>query len=262
MAAGDGHVLARHCRDGDSGAKRSFVKMKRHAVTISILVLLFIGLPTFLSFGEPQGDPLPKGFVYVDRVIPNIVIDLKYYTAHNFVGGRIDGYLKPRCILSKEATAALLQVQQALRPFGLGLKIFDAYRPQQAVDHFVRWAKDLEDTRTKAEFYPGISKNVLIKDGYIAARSSHSRGSTVDLTIISLQAETAGQELDMGTHFDFFGPASSSFFPGLSPAQRAHRMLLHTLMKRHGFEPYSEEWWHFTLRNEPFSDTYFNFPVQ
>jgi D-alanyl-D-alanine dipeptidase len=141
-----------------------------------------------MSFAEPQAEGLPNGFVYVDRVVPNIVIELWYYTEHNFVGGRIDGYLKPRCILTKEATNALLQVQEELKPFGLGLKIFDAYRPQQAVDHFVRWANNLEDIRTKAEFYPDINKNTLIKDGYIAGKSSHSRGSTVDLTIISLQS--------------------------------------------------------------------------
>jgi len=236
--------------------------MKRHSILISILLLLFIGFPGFISFGEPQKGPLPEGFVYVDRMIPNIVIDLRYCTKHNFVGERIDGYLKPRCILTKPATDALLEVQEELRPFGLGLKIFDAYRPQRAVDHFVRWAGNLEDTRTKAEFYPDIEKDTLLRDRYIAARSSHSRGSTVDLTIVSLQSETAGEALDMGTDFDFFGPASSPFFPGLSPGQRAHRMLLHSLMKRHGFEPYPEEWWHFTLRDEPFPETYFNFPIQ
>lgn len=236
--------------------------MKRHSNLISVFVLLFIGFPGFISFGGPQEEPLPEGFAYVDRVIPNIVIDLRYCTKHNFVGERIDGYLKPRCILTREATVALLQVQEALKPFGLGLKIFDAYRPQRAVDHFVRWANNLEDTRTKADFYPDINKNTLIRDGYIAARSSHSRGSTVDLTIISLQSETAEEALDMGTDFDFFGPASSPFFPGLSPDQRAHRMLLHALMKKYGFEPYPEEWWHFTLKNEPFSETYFNFPIQ
>lgn len=236
--------------------------MKRHTMVISILVLLFIGFPGFISFGEPQKEPLPKGFIYVDRMIPNIVIDLRYYTAHNFVGERIDGYLKPRCILTRAATDALIEVQEELRPFGLGLKIFDAYRPQQAVDHFVRWADDLEDTRTKAEFYPDIEKDTLLRDRYISARSSHSRGSTVDLTIVSLQSEMPGKELDMGTDFDFFGPASSLFFSGLSPNRRAHRMLLHTLMEKHGFESYPGEWWHFSLKNEPFPETYFNFPVQ
>ena len=229
----------------------------------SVLLLLLMSLlPAYMSFGEQQEGQLPTGFVYVDRVIPNLVIELRYYTEHNFVGERIDGYLKPRCILTKEAANALLQVQEELKPFGLGLKIFDAYRPQQAVDHFVRWANNLKDTRTKAEFYPDINKNTLIRDAYIASRSSHSRGSTVDLTIISLQSETQDKELDMATGFDFFGPASWPFFPGLTSSQRAHRMLLHTLMKEHGFKPYPEEWWHFTLVNEPFPETYFNFPVQ
>lgn len=238
------------------------VKMKRHILIKSVFVLLLISLPVCISFAEEQQEQLPEGFVYVDKVIPNIVIELRYYTEHNFVGERIDGYLKPRGILTKEATTALLQVQEELKPFGLGLKIFDAYRPQQAVDHFLRWANNLEDTRTKPEFYPNINKNALIKDGYIASRSSHSRGSTVDLTIVSIQSETQDKELDMGTGFDYFGPESWPLFPGLTPSQRAERMLLQILMKKHGFTFYPEEWWHFTLRNEPFSETYFNFPVQ
>jgi len=236
--------------------------MKRHALIKSVFLLLLISLPLCTSFAEQQEAQLPKGFVYVDKVIPGIVIELRYHTEHNFVGERIDGYLKPRCILTKEAANALLQVQEELKPFGLGLKIFDAYRPQQAVDHFVRWADNLGDTRTKAEFYPDINKNTLIRDGYIADRSSHSRGSTVDLTIVSIKSETQHKELDMATGFDFFGPASWPFFSGLTADQRAHRMLLHIVMQRHGFKPYPEEWWHFTLANEPFPETYFNFPIQ
>jgi len=236
--------------------------MKRHILMKSVFLLLLISWPLCLSFAAEQEEPLPEGFVYVDKVIPNIVIELRYYTEHNFVGERIDGYLKPRCILTQEATTALLQVQEELKPFGLGLKIFDAYRPQRAVDHFVRWANNIDDTRTKPEFYPDINKNTLIKDRYIADRSSHSRGSTVDLTIVSIQSETHDQELDMGTGFDLFGPKSWPFFSGLTTSQRAHRMLLHVLMKRHGFTFYPEEWWHFTLKNEPFPETYFNFPVQ
>jgi zinc D-Ala-D-Ala dipeptidase len=236
--------------------------MKRYTLIIAVFILLLISLSAPMSFAQPQAEGLPNGFVYVDKVVPGIVIELRYYTEHNFVGERIDGYLKPRCILTKEAANALLQVQEELKAFGLGLKIFDAYRPQQAVDHFVRWANNLEDTRTKAEFYPDINKNTLIKDAYIAGKSSHSRGSTVDLTIISLQSETRGKELDMGTHFDFFGLTSWPLFPGQPPDLRAHRMLLHILMKKHGFKPYQEEWWHFTLGNEPFPETYFNFPVQ
>jgi D-alanyl-D-alanine dipeptidase len=236
--------------------------MKQHKLIRFVFVFLLITLSHGMSFGEEQKELLPQGFVYVDKVIPNIMVDLRYYTEQNFVGERVDGYLKPRCILTKEAANALLQVQEELTPFGLGLKIFDAYRPQRSVDHFVRWANNLEDTRTKAEFYPDINKNTLIKDGYIAARSSHSRGSTVDLTIVSLRPDAEDKELNMGSSFDFFGPTSWPHFLGLPPSQRANRMLLHILMKRHGFEPYREEWWHFTLKSEPFPETYFNFPVQ
>jgi zinc D-Ala-D-Ala dipeptidase len=238
------------------------MKMKRYRIWLFVLMVMVIGLSAPISRGVAGEGPLPEGFVYVDEVIPDVVIDLRYYTGDNFVGERVDGYLKPKCILTRAATNALVKVQEELRAFGLGLKIFDAYRPQQAVDHFVRWAGDLEDTRTKAAYYPDINKDTLIPDGYIAAQSSHSRGSTVDLTIISLLSDTQGQPLDMGTDFDFFGPPSAPFFQGLPPNQRAHRLLLHTLMKKHGFEPYAEEWWHFTLQDEAFPQTYFNFPVQ
>lgn len=238
------------------------MKMKHHRLTRVVLLALVIGAAAGVAWADPRGISLPEGFVDVQSVIPDIVVDLKYYTDHNFVGRRVDGYLAPRCIVSQAAAAALAQVQQALRPFGLGLKVFDAYRPQRAVDHFVRWAADLADTRTKAEFYPDIEKNTLFKDGYIASRSSHSRGSTVDLTIVSLVGETAGRELDMGTAFDFFGQASWPHFAGLPAVQRANRMLLSVLMQQHGFKPYREEWWHFTLQNEPFPETYFDFPVQ
>lgn len=236
--------------------------MKRLASKVFVVALSLVSVMTTLCFGDQAKDPLPKGFVYVDTIIPDLVIELRYHTEHNFVGQQIDGYLKPRCILTREAAEALLHVQKELNPFGLGLKVFDAYRPQQAVDHFVRWAENLDDTRTKAEFYPDIDKGTLFRDGYIAGRSSHSRGSTVDVTLISIQPETLGKELDMGTGFDFFGPSSWPFFPGISPGRRSNRMLLHLLMKKHGFKPYPEEWWHFTLSDEPFPKTYFNFPVQ
>ena len=238
------------------------MKLKRRTLIISVFILLLISFPACIFSAEPKKEQLPNGFVYVDKVIPNIAFELQYYSDHNFVGERIDGYLKSRCILTREAANALLQVQEELKQFGLGLKIFDAYRPQQAVDHFVRWANNPEDTRTKAEFYPDINKNVLIKDGYIAGKSSHSRGSTVDLTIISLQSETLNKELGMGTGFDFFGPASWPLSASQPADQRAHRMLLHVLMKKYGFKHYQEEWWHFTLENEPFPQTYFNFPIQ
>lgn len=209
-----------------------------------------------------EATALPPGFVYLDEVIPDIRVDLRYSGSHNFVGEPIDGYLAPRAILSREAAAALAQVQAELRPFGLGLLVFDAYRPQRAVNHFVRWAQDLRDTRMKAEFYPGVAKKDLFREDYIAARSSHSRGSTVDLTLVALNAPPGDGGLDMGTGFDFFGPESWPEYAGITPAQRAHRLLLRTLMLEHGFRPYPKEWWHFTLADEPFQDTWFDFPVQ
>lgn len=202
---------------------------------------------------------LPSGFVYLDDAIPDIAVELRYITKDNFLGTPVDGYEAPRCILSAKACQALKQVQEDLSVFGLGLKIFDAYRPQRAVDHFVRWARDIDDTKMKAEYYPDVAKKDLFREGYIAAKSSHTRGSTVDLTIISLDS---GHEVDMGSGFDFFGPISWPDHSRITPSQRAHRMLLQTLMHQNGFSHYDREWWHFTFKKEPFPDTYFDFPVR
>lgn len=232
----------------------------REFIRLVFLVLAF-GLLPGITMGGEQPEQLPTGFVYVDTVIPDIRIELRYATAHNFVGEPIDGYLQPRCILTRETAAALRQVQEELRFFGLGLKVFDAYRPQRAVDHFVRWAHDPGATRTKGEFYPGVAKEKLFAEEYIADRSGHSRGSTVDVTIVPLQGDS-GRELDMGTGFDFFGPESWPVCARMAPYQRANRMLLQTVMKKHGFRPYAKEWWHFTLEHEPFPETYFNFPIR
>ena len=203
---------------------------------------------------------LPQGFVYVDELIPTALFELRYCTENNFMGQRVDGYLAPRCILTRQAAEALRKVQDTLAPFGLGIKIFDAYRPQRAVNHFVRWGRDLKDIRMKAAYYPNVDKDQVFEQGYIATRSGHSRGSTVDLTIVSLAAPH--EELDMGSGFDFFGPESWPENRSFPPAQRAHRMLLQTVMKQNGFKPYDKEWWHFTLADEPFPDTYFDFPVE
>jgi len=231
--------------------------MKRYHTKSLFLLFLFV----FLSISNAADNPafLPDGFIDVDQIIPNIKIELRYYTAHNFIGERIEGYLKPKCILTKEAANALKKVQTELELFGLGLKIFDAYRPQRAVDYFVQWAKNLTDIRMKAEFYPNVNKENLFKEDYIADRSSHSRGSTVDLTIISLQTN---EELDMGSGYDFFGSESWPNFDGINLTQRSNRMLLQTLMTKYGFNPYPREWWHFTLTNEPFPNTYFDFPIR
>jgi D-alanyl-D-alanine dipeptidase len=228
--------------------------MRRFAV----LILLFAALPDWSVAAAAQ----PPGFVYVDEAVPGVKLEIRYATPHNFVGRPIDGYLRPRAILTRQAAEALNDVQAELKPFGLGLKVFDAYRPQRAVAHFVRWAEDLGDTAMKQEFYPSVEKQNLFRDGYIAARSSHSRGSTVDLTLAPLAGPTPGAELDMGSPFDFFGPQSRPDSPAVGPSQRAHRLLLRVLMLKHGFNPYPQEWWHFTLKNEPFPDTYFDFPVE
>ena len=224
--------------------------------------ILLVCLVAATSAAASMPGQLPKDFVYCETVVPGIRTELRYATAHNFVGEKIEGYRQPRCILTRQAATALGKVQEELRPFGLGLKVFDAYRPQRAVDHFVRWARDLDDTRMKAEFYPAVAKNDLFKEEYIAARSGHSRGSTVDLTMVSLAGKSVGSELDMGTGFDFFGTESWPDNPSMTAQQRANRLLLQALMEKCGFRPYAREWWHFTLEHEPFPATYFDFSVE
>ena len=206
---------------------------------------------------ERKPAPLPDGFVDVAATVPGIRIELRYRTEDNFVGTRIDGYEANRCLATRETAVALAKVQAELESFGLGLKIFDAYRPQRAVDHFVRWAKDLADTRTRAEYYPHVAKEHLFPT-YIARRSGHSRGSAVDVTLVSRD----GEELDMGTPFDFFDPSSAAKHAGVPAAQRAHRLLLHAVMRSHGFKGYKGEWWHFSLVKEPFPETYFDFRIR
>jgi len=232
-------------------------RVKSYSLLTCLVLLLICSYPV-----DAPGADLPDGFVYVENVIPNVKVELRYYSTHNFVGDRIDGYLAPKCILTKEAAEALKGVQEDLSRFGLGLKIYDAYRPQRAVDHFVRWAKDRNDTRMKKEFYPNVDKKDLFREDYIAEKSGHSRGSTVDLTIVSLDAKKQDGQLDMGSGFDYFGPRSWPESPEIGAIQRAHRMLLQMVMEKHGFKPYPREWWHFTLEREPYPETYFNFPVR
>ena len=201
---------------------------------------------------------LPKGFAYLKEQIPMVELDMRYYGSDNFIGKPIDGYLSSHAILSVEAIASLQRVQEELNGFGLGLKIFDAYRPQKAVDHFVRWGRDLADRKMKAFYYPTVEKINLFKEGYIAKHSGHSRGSTVDLTIINLVTK---EVLDMGSAFDFFGRESWVSYKKITAQQRANRMLLHMVMLKYGFKSYLQEWWHFTLKREPFK-RYFNFDVE
>ncbi len=220
---------------------------------------LFAWLLALSCLASAPALALPEGFVHLADVAPLAREEARYATADNFVGRPVDGYNAPRVVLSRPAAQALDKVARELAPFGLGIKVFDGYRPQRAVDHFARWAADLADQATKSRYYPDVAKERLFADGYIAARSGHSRGGTVDLTLIDL---ATGAELPMGTPFDFFGPESWPDHAGIPAPQRAHRLLLRQVMTRHGFRPLREEWWHFTLENEPYPDRYFDFPVE
>ena len=199
------------------------------------------------------------GFVLLTDVVPDVLLDVRYFSTYNFVGSRIDGYEEPCVLITREAAQAVKAAGEEAMHLGWRLRVFDAYRPQRAVDHFVRWAQDLSDQRMKPVFYPEVDKTRLFEEGYIARRSGHSRGSTIDLTLVDA---LTGREADMGSPFDFFGEISHpAHTEGLTAEQVEKRMLLRSIMLRHGFRPLESEWWHFTLENEPFPDTYFDFPV-
>ena len=191
-------------------------------------------------------------FVDAGKAVPAAIVDMRYAGSDNFVGEAIDGYRKPKCLLARPAAEALARASAELEGMGLRFRLYDCYRPQRAVDHFARWAAN-DDQSTKAAYYPNIEKSRLFAEGYIAERSGHSRGSTVDLTI---------EGLDMGSPYDFFDPVSNTADPRPGAAQRANRLLLTLLMERHGFRPYALEWWHFTLAEEPFPDAYFDKKVK
>ena len=199
-----------------------------------------------------------SGFLVLAEFIPQIVQEIRYYSTYNFVGERIDGYEEPVALLTKEAARALKAVSNEMIVKGYRLKIFDAYRPVCAVNQFKFWAIEDLDVRMKPYFYPEIEKQDLFKLGYIAARSSHSRGSTVDLTLLDMQS---GKEVDMGSPFDLFSEKSHPDYRGITDEQYENRMLLQKAMVRNGFETLDCEWWHFTLKDEPYHDTYFEFPV-
>ena len=253
--------------------------MKRILVALALLFVQ-LAVPAAAPAAAPRA---PAGaFVSLKSVDPSILVEMRYTTSHNFVGRPISGYEQSLCLLTREAAEALKRAQAQARRRGLTLKVYDCYRPQRAVDVFVKWARDLEDEKMKAEFYPRVDKRRLFRDGYIAAKSGHSRGSTVDLTLV--RRPPARQEvyrrnqrlvdcarpyrvrfrdnsIDMGTGYDCFDPLSHTFNGRVGGVQRRNRLTLKHLLERQGFKHLPEEWWHFTLRTEPFPDTFFDFPV-
>ena len=228
--------------------------------------ILLIFLPILIQSCNADYDASPlmaKGFVDISSIsddsIPAIEIEVRYHTNNNFVGKAIEGYDAAKIIMSFDAALAIRKVQEELVSNGIGLKIFDAYRPQRAVDHFMRWAADLNDEVMKNQYYPNVEKVNLFRDGYISERSGHSRGSTVDLTLIELDH---GEELDMGSPWDYFDPISWPSSNLVSVEQKENRNILRDVMLKNGFRPLPEEWWHFTLENEPYQETYFDFVIK
>ncbi len=219
------------------------------------IIILFL-MTLMLAPQDPQ--ELPEGFVYVDSIIPNLDVELRYFTNHNFVGDTITGYESNRLILTEASAKALKLVQDELQLQNICLKVYDGYRPQRAVNHFVEWAKALGDTINKEVYYPRVKKRNLFNEGYIASKSGHSRGSTIDLTLTD---GNTGEPLDMGSPYDFFGEESWVSYEGISEVQKSNREILQSVMKKYNFRNYANEWWHFTLRWEPFPETYFDFVV-
>ena len=233
-------------------------------VTILLTALSLTGCQPGLKALTPDApDPglRPAAIVDVTSVVDDLELDIRYAGTDNFVGDVVDGYVAPKCLVHREAAARLLKAQQQAKTEGLRLKIFDCYRPQRAVDHFLRWAADPKDTRTRDAYYPNERKPELIGP-YIAARSGHSRAAAIDLTLVERDGQGGWVELDMGTPFDFFDARSNTDDPRITPRQRANRYRLRTLMIDAGFKPYDLEWWHFSIADEPYPETFFDFPVK
>lgn len=227
-----------------------------------VMICMLFAMMTVVGCAESLPAPayqLPDGFCYVHDVIDDVLLDIRYAGEHNFVGKPIDGYLAPYAVMTTQAADALKKAADTFREMGYRLKIFDAYRPQSAVKHFVRWSQDADDMKMQAEFYPEYkTKSRIVDEGYIARNSSHMRGSAVDLTLVDMD----GNELDMGTCFDYFGKRSWHGAKGLTQEQEENRELLKNVMEANGFRPFEQEWWHYRLKNEPFKTEKFDFPVQ
>lgn len=228
-------------------------------IFFGVFLAAFLMISSVVSAERSTSPEDSTGFVVLSDVVPDIIQEIRYYSTYNFVGDRIDGYEQPCALMTIEAAQALKKVSDEVMRKGYRLKVYDAYRPQMAVDNFVRWAKDLDDKRMKKYFYPEVNKNRLFADGYIDAKSGHSRGSTIDLTLFDMKT---GKDVDMGGTFDHFGIESHPDYTGkITKTQLKNRRYLRDVMIKHGFKPLDTEWWHFTLRNEPYPDMYFTFKV-
>lgn len=238
-----------------------FFPMTATLVSLILLLASCGASRTAVASGEGRstGPDDPSGFVVLTDVVPDVLLEMRYYSTFNFVGTRVDGYDEPIALMTREAAQALKEVSDEAMSLGYRIKIWDTYRPQMAVDHFCRWGENVSDTLTKRYFYPYLDKDVVFDQGYIARRSGHSRGSVADLTLVDMKT---GRDLDMGYGFDWFGGESHPDYKGITEEQYNNRMLLRKLMLKHGFLPIEEEWWHFVLKDEPYPDTYFTFPVR
>jgi len=213
-----------------------------------------------LSYGN-EARALPVGFVYLKDIDPTIIQDMKYSSSDNFIGRKVKGYDAPTCILTYQTAIALSKLQTQLRQHEMGIKVYDCYRPSMAVADFISWSRDIHDQKQKRNYYPFVDKADFFKLGYVATRSGHSRGSTVDLTLVRFKQHHAPVEINMGTHFDFMDERSHPLSENISGQIKRNRLFLRAEMTKSGFKPLETEWWHFTLKNEPFPQTYFNFPV-
>ena len=232
--------------------------MKKHLITFVAALWTITGV----ALASEEGNAMHAGFVDVSAAVPGVIVEARYAGHDNFVGTPVTGYNAEKVVVSKEVAAALAAVQAELSKKGMALKLFDGYRPQRAVDHFVRWISDVADTRMKDKYYPDIDKSDLVPLGYIAEKSGHSRGGSVDLTIVVRSDDGTWQEMDMGSHWDLFDERSHGASKSVGPEAQKNRRILTDLMVKNGFRPYSEEWWHFTLDPEPYPDTYFDFPIK
>ncbi len=241
-----------------------------------------VGLPvifallTAVSAVPAWAQPLPQGFVHLADVAPAIRQDIRYAGARNFMGRPAAGYQAGECVLTRRAAEALARAQAEIAPRGVTLVVWDCYRPQRAVADFMAWTRDAGDQRMRAIYYPRVDKRDLSVQGYLSSRSTHSRGSTVDLGIARIGVPAAGGNgactaaqgvriddgvLDFGTAYDCFDTLSHVRAPGIGREAAANRALLAGLMQHHGFRAYAKEWWHFQLRDEPFPTQSFDFPV-